>query len=144
MAMVEPPYRWRCPPTVIPMASLTSRGHWTGMAVTIPANCPKPPASGKMGLWHRTHTSGAPTRVGRCTSSVAVPAFTQPALGQVQVVTATGVAVHRTGGSGAVAVHQTGGSRATQVAPRARFRLLFFTFANVLTPPSNHHLVHVC
>jgi hypothetical protein len=41
-----------------------------------------------------------------------------------------------------------GGDGATQEALRARFHLLFFafftTFTNVLTPPSDHHLVHVC
>jgi hypothetical protein len=44
--------------------------------------------------------------------------------------------------------HRPRGGGATQAALRARFRLLFFvfftTFANMLTPPSNHHLVHVC
>jgi hypothetical protein len=44
--------------------------------------------------------------------------------------------------------HRPRGGGATQAAPRARFCLLFFTnfftFVNVLTPPSDHHLVHVC
>jgi hypothetical protein len=59
------------------------------------------------------------------------------ALGLGQMVTATGVAVHWIARGGA-----------PRAALRARLRLLSspfdFTFANVLTPPSDHHLVHVC
>jgi hypothetical protein len=50
-------------------------------------------------------TGAAPSRVGRCTPSVAVLAPTRLALGQVQMVTATGVGVHRTGGGDAPRQH---------------------------------------
>ena len=66
----------------------------------------------------------------------AVPAPT-PALGLDQPVTATGVVVHQIARGGA-----------PRVALRAWLRLLSspfdFSFANVLTPPSDHHLVYVC
>jgi hypothetical protein len=58
-------------------------------------------------------------------------------LGLAQSVTAIGVAVHRTEGCGS-----------PRAAPRAKFRLLFFTyfttFANVLTLQVFHHHVQVC
>ena len=79
---------------------------------------------------HRPSSGGA---TGQGTT---VPAPT-PALGLDQLVTATGVAVHQTARGGA-----------PKAALRAWLRLLSspfdFSFANVLTPPSDHHLVHVC
>ena len=78
-------------------------------------------------------------------------------LGQVQVGTALGVAVplgqHAAFGLLAEHRHRDGGASdmgggATQAAFQDPFRHLFFTFfntfANVLTPPSVHQLVHVC